>query len=93
MDKIIPKVENNSVMKYIIKNFIDQIYFFEKKIYEKMSNSFFKKSRGGGVNFYLGPPFEIFSRKIFPEGGYTLPALPPCETLILIIFVQSYSQF
>ncbi len=25
---------------------------------------------GGGVKFYLGPPFEIFSRRNFP-GGYT----------------------
>jgi hypothetical protein len=36
MDKIIPKVENNSAMKYIIKNFIDEIYFFEKNLRENV---------------------------------------------------------
>jgi hypothetical protein len=40
------------------------------------------KNRGGGVNFYLGPPFEIFYWKIFP-GGATPYQHPPCETLLI----------
>jgi hypothetical protein len=41
----------------------------------------FPKHRGGGLNFYLGPPFEIFSRKIYREGAtpYLHPSLAkPC---------------
>jgi hypothetical protein len=36
MDNIIPKVENNSAMKYIIKNFNNEIYFFEKNLPENV---------------------------------------------------------
>ncbi len=54
-----------------------------KKIYEKMSNSFSKKSRR---EFYIGPPFEIFSRRrLHPT------CTPPCETLLITVI--EYKNF
>jgi len=41
----------------------------------RFSLKFLKKSRGRG-KFCLGPPFEIFSEKFFPEGA--TPYLHPC---------------
>jgi hypothetical protein len=64
MDNIIPKVENNSVMKYIIKSFIDETYSFEKKSTRKCRMVFPKNLGGGGKFLPWSPPFEIF-----PEGA------------------------
>jgi hypothetical protein len=71
-------------MKYIIKNFIDEIYFFEKKSTRKY-RIVFPKNPGGG-EFYLGPPFEIFSR-----GGLHPTCTPPCETLLITVI--EYKNF
>jgi hypothetical protein len=54
------------------------IYFLEKKSMRKY-RIVFPKNRGGGVNFYFDPPFEIFPRKIF-QGG-TTPDLHPLAKL------------
>jgi hypothetical protein len=57
-----------------------------KKNLREMSNIFSKISWGvGGVNFHIGPPFEIFSRKIFPvvlHPTCTPLRTPAIETLI-----------
>jgi hypothetical protein len=50
------------------------------------------KNRGGGVNFYLGPPFKIFYWKIFPGGGYTLPAPPLRNTAFKSFNLASESR-
>jgi hypothetical protein len=47
---------------------------------KKISNIKLSPKIEGGLNFDLGPLFEIFSSETFPSGSY------PCETHVIWIF-------